>query len=130
MKRMMLAGSALVALGGCATGQPYTGVEAGPTAVSESSVPVAIAPAVIPVPDNILLAEWTGPYGGVPPWDQVKIAQFSEALQFSIAEQRRECLRCGERADDVYLEMTTNLVERLVKQWAANSDAGVVHQSE
>ena len=34
MKRMMLAGSALVALGGCATGQPYTGVEAGPTAVS------------------------------------------------------------------------------------------------
>ena len=89
MNRMLLAGSALVALGGCATGNSYTGVEAGPAAVAEAPAP-AVVPVAIPVPNNILLAEWTGPYGGVPPWDQAKIAQFPEALQFAVEEQRRE----------------------------------------
>jgi hypothetical protein len=32
------------------------------------------------VPSNILLADWTGAYGGVPPWDQVKVSDFPEAL--------------------------------------------------
>jgi len=89
MKRMMLAGCALVALGGCATGQPYTGVEAGPAAVAEIPA-AAVAPAAIPVPNNILLADWTGPYGGVPAWDKVRPELFSEAFQFGIDEQRRE----------------------------------------
>ncbi|MEO8177099.1 MAG: M3 family metallopeptidase [Sphingomicrobium sp.] len=83
MKCLLLAGSA-IALAGCAAGQPYTGVEAGPTAVSEVNAPV------IAVPDNVLLADWTGPYDGVPPWDQVKPEQFPQAIQFAIDEQRRE----------------------------------------
>ena len=44
--------------------------------------------AAVAVPDNILLADWTGPYDGVPPWDQVKPELFREALQFAIDEQR------------------------------------------
>ena len=28
-----------------------------------------------------LLQEWTGPYDGVPPWDQVKVSQFPAAFQ-------------------------------------------------
>src|SRR5690606_17291576 len=28
---------------------------------------------------NPLLAEWSGPYGGVPPWDQVRPEDFPEA---------------------------------------------------
>ena len=40
----------LAALGGCATGQSYTGVEAGPAAVAESPAPAVAAPAAIPVP--------------------------------------------------------------------------------
>jgi peptidyl-dipeptidase Dcp len=42
------------------------------------------------VPNNILLKKWTGPYDGVPPWDQVKPAQFGEAFQFGIDEMLRE----------------------------------------
>ena len=42
------------------------------------------------VPNNILLQKWTGPYDGVPPWDQVKPAQFGEAFQFAIDEMLRE----------------------------------------
>ena len=87
MKRILLAGSALLALAGCAAGQPYAGVEAGPTALSEDKMPEVVA-----VPDNLLLAEWTGPYGGVPPWDKVRTELFPEAFQFGIDEQRREFL--------------------------------------
>jgi peptidyl-dipeptidase Dcp len=42
------------------------------------------------VPNNILLADWTGKYDGVPPWDQVKPELFPEAFQFAVDEQRRE----------------------------------------
>ncbi len=44
----------------------------------------------VAVPNNVLLADWKGPYGGVPPWDQVKPEQFDEAIQFAIDELKRE----------------------------------------
>ncbi len=37
-----------------------------------------------------LVAEWTGPYGGVPPWDRVKVADFQAALEYGMAEELRE----------------------------------------
>ena len=58
-------------------------------AVAPEATPAEAAPAV---PDNILLAEWTGPYDGVPPWDKVRPDLFPEALQYGIDEQRREVL--------------------------------------
>ncbi len=36
---------------------------------------------------NPLLNEWTGPYGGVPPFDQVEVAHFKPALQAAMAEK-------------------------------------------
>jgi peptidyl-dipeptidase Dcp len=35
-----------------------------------------------------LLAPWKGPFGGVPPWDQVDPAAFPEAIQRAMADQR------------------------------------------
>src|SRR6188768_2932178 len=35
---------------------------------------------------NPLLAKWTGPYGGVPPFDQVKVEHFKPALEAAMAE--------------------------------------------
>ena len=59
---------------------------------AEMTAPEAapVAAAAPTVPDNILLAEWTGPYDGVPPWDKVTPDLFPEAIQFGIDEQRRE----------------------------------------
>ena len=85
LKIALLAGSSMLLLAGCAT-VPAVEPAAAPAAVAEAAPPTA-APAV---PDNILLADWTGAYGGVPPWDKVKIADFSPALTFAIDEQRRE----------------------------------------
>jgi peptidyl-dipeptidase Dcp len=82
LKHGLLAGTAMMMLGACTT----TGET---TSMAEPQV-AAVAPAAPAVPNNVLLADWTGPYDGVPPWDQVKPELFSEAFQFAIDEQRRE----------------------------------------
>ena len=51
----------------------------------------APAPTAAPAPAaNPLLARWTGPYGGVPPFDKVKVEHFKPALEAAMAENRRE----------------------------------------
>ena len=39
---------------------------------------------------NPLLSSWTGPYGGVPPWDKVKPELFPTAFAAALAERRAE----------------------------------------
>jgi len=40
-----------------------------------------------------LLQPWTGPYGGLPPFDKVKVADFPAAFRAAIAEYRAEIAR-------------------------------------
>jgi peptidyl-dipeptidase Dcp len=40
--------------------------------------------------ENVLLAQWQGPYGGVPPWDKVKVADFPAAFETGLALQQAE----------------------------------------
>jgi peptidyl-dipeptidase Dcp len=44
-------------------------------------------------PRNPLLSEWTGPYGGVPPFDRVKVADFKPALEAAMNENLSEVER-------------------------------------
>jgi peptidyl-dipeptidase Dcp len=39
---------------------------------------------------NPLVAPWSGPYGGVPPWDHVRPEHFPGALEAAVAEERAE----------------------------------------
>jgi peptidyl-dipeptidase Dcp len=39
---------------------------------------------------NPLLSEWTGPFGGLPPFDQVKVEYFKPALEAAMAENLSE----------------------------------------
>ena len=75
MKMILMAGAAALAMG---------------AAVTPLSAQTATTAAKVAVPNNILLADWKGPYQGVPPWDQVKPEQFDEAIQFAIDELKRE----------------------------------------
>jgi len=52
-----------------------------------SSAPVAATSALSAMP---LLASWKGPDGGVPPFDQVKVADFKPAIEAGIAAQFKE----------------------------------------
>lgn len=61
-----------------------------PEAAYAQSEPAAdAAPATIS-PDSPMIASWTGPYGGVPPWDQVKVAEFVPAFDYAIEQARVE----------------------------------------
>jgi peptidyl-dipeptidase Dcp len=108
MKRMMLAGTALALLSGCATqtGEPVMV----PPPMTATKGPVA--PTQAPVPDNVLLAEWTGPYDGVPPWDQVRPDLFPTALEYSIEERRRETRAIAENPAPPTFENTIEAMER------------------
>ncbi len=39
---------------------------------------------------SVLLQEWTGPYGGVPPWESVEVAEFAGAFDEAIAMANRD----------------------------------------
>lgn len=55
------------------------------TAIAQPAAPTAQAATA-----NPLLATWTGPYRGVPPWDRVKPELFSEAIAAGLQERREE----------------------------------------
>jgi peptidyl-dipeptidase Dcp len=50
----------------------------------------APTPASPATPANPLLAPWAGPYGGVPPFDRVRVDQFKPALEAAMAEKLAE----------------------------------------
>ncbi len=139
MKTFLLGGAAALSLAGAAS-------LALDTAVAAQAAPAGPAAAV---PNNVLLADWTGPYDGVPPWDKVKPELFPEAIQFGIDEQRREVLaiannpaaptfantvealeKSGQRLDRVLSlfgvmtsNMTTPQYQALDKEWSPKLSA-------
>ena len=103
MKKMMLAGSAVVAL---ASGLAVPAMAADTIALAGAQA------AATQVPSNALLADWTGPYDGVPPWDKVQPSLFPQALQFSIDEQRREIEAIANNSEAPTFVNTIEALER------------------
>ena len=82
MTRFRIAGAGVLAL--IAAGLVSTGAVTQKRAIAK---PDTAAKKSI---DNPLLAKWTGPYGGVPPFDKVKVEQFKPALEAGMAENLAE----------------------------------------
>ena len=136
MKAILLAGAAALAT---AAAIPATAADAATVSAAAS----------VTVPNNVLLADWKGPYQGVPPWDQVKPELFDEAIQFGIDEMKREyqaimdnpaaptwanTVEAGEKAGDrlsrvlsVFAVMTDNMSNdayvELDKKWSPKLSA-------
>lgn len=55
---------------------------------------------------NPLLAPWMGPYGGVPPWDRVRPADFPEAFRIAIDRRRAEIEAIANNPDSPTFENT------------------------
>ena len=64
------------------------------------------------VPNNVLLADWSGPYDGVPPWDKVDPKLFSPAFAFGIEEQRREIAAIANNPAAPTFENTIEAMEK------------------
>ena len=60
-------------------------------AVAQMPTSPAVAPAA-----NPLLADWSGPYGGVPPWDKVRPELFAQAFEVSMAERAADYRRIAD----------------------------------
>ncbi len=61
---------------------------------------------------NPLLADWSGPYGGVPPLDRVKVDHFKPALETAMEEQLAEIHRIVMHAAPANFENTIAALER------------------
>ncbi|MBN8529683.1 MAG: M3 family metallopeptidase [Caulobacterales bacterium] len=87
-RQLLIAGGSLFALTACAS----TGGGGGAGASQSLAAEAAEARAVLPkqTPRAELLQEWTGPYGGVPPWDRVTAPKLRAALLEGIDLQRAE----------------------------------------
>src|SRR4051812_43648204 len=61
---------------------------------------------------NPLLAPWTGPHGGVPPFDKVKVADFKPALEEGMAEQLKEIDAIANSAEAPTFDNTIAAMEK------------------
>ena len=65
-----------------------------------------------PAAANPLLAKWTGPYGGIPPFDKVQIADFKPALETAMAENLTEIDKIAKNPAAPTFENTIVTLER------------------
>src|SRR5580704_2557040 len=63
-------------------------------------------------PSNPLLARWIGPAGGVPPFDQVRVADFKPALEAAMAENLAEVEKIARNPAAPDFENTIVALER------------------
>jgi peptidyl-dipeptidase Dcp len=62
--------------------------------------------------NNPLLANWEGPYGGIPPFDRVQISLFKPALEAAMAEQLAEIEKIANDPAPPDFENTITALER------------------
>ncbi|HEX8722594.1 MAG TPA: M3 family metallopeptidase [Pyrinomonadaceae bacterium] len=62
--------------------------------------------------DNPLVAEWAGPFGGVPPFDRVRVADFKPALEAAMAENLAEVDKIAADKSAPTFENTVAAMER------------------
>jgi peptidyl-dipeptidase Dcp len=77
-----------------------------PTALAQPAAPTAV---IVP---NPLLAPWTGPYGGVPPFDQAKVVHLQTALEAGMAEELREIQAIADNPAPPTFDNTIAAMER------------------
>ncbi len=106
MRESMIRSGALLvafAIAGCATT---------PTTTTPPVTTTTPAPEVKTATENPLLAPWSGPYGGVPPFDQVKVEQMKPALEAAMAENLAEIDRIANDPAAPAFENTIAALER------------------
>ncbi|ATB26614.1 M3 family metallopeptidase [Melittangium boletus] len=97
MRQLLLTGAGLAVLASAACA----------TTAQNTREPLHPAPSMTTASTSLpLLAPWTGPYGGVPPFDRVQAAQFKPALEAAIEEYRRELAAIAQNPEAPTFENT------------------------
>ncbi|CAN5886453.1 M3 family metallopeptidase [soil metagenome] len=97
--------------------------------MSLNSSPQPAVPRDDPGP-GVLAAPWSGPYGGVPPWDHAKAEAFPAAFETALVGRRAEIEAIASRTDApdfentiAALEKTGRTLERVVRLFSVMSDS-------
>ncbi|NTX14962.1 M3 family metallopeptidase [Myxococcus sp. CA056] len=69
------------------------------------------APETPPGKGATLLAPWSGPHGGAPPFDRVKLEEFRPALEEAMEQERREVARVADSTEPPTFENTIAALE-------------------
>jgi peptidyl-dipeptidase Dcp len=101
-------GLLLLTLSGCGGSDPPPEV---PRTTAPAPVPAAATPAKEASMTNPLLAPWSGPHGGVPAFDKVKVADFEPAIATAMDLQRKEIARIAESSAPPTFENTIAAME-------------------
>ena len=89
MRNLLTTLAAVLLVASCASKPDVTTTTPAPSPTDTTVNAPQAAPTPPPppaAPANPLLADWTGPYGGVPPFDKVRVADFKPALEAAMAE--------------------------------------------
>jgi peptidyl-dipeptidase Dcp len=108
MRHLTLARTGAVVLATAAAG--CASVQTMDPATSRADAPARQAPAA--AASNPLLAPWTGPYGGIPPFDRVRVEDFKPALEAAMAENLAEVERIANDPAAPTFENTMAALER------------------
>lgn len=78
--------------------------------------------------ENSILQEWTGPYDGVPPWDEVKVSDFPAAFEQTMKDIKAEFVVVRDNPEPATFENTTvplelagNKANELFAIWGVHS---------
>ena len=91
--------------------RPLLGLTMTLTTILTCAPAAAAAPGAAAAP-NPLLAPWSGPYGGIPPFDRVRVADFKPALLAAMAEELAEVEQIAGSADAATFDNTIAALER------------------
>ena len=108
--RLVPAAAVLLVVSGCAAHHPPDAEPMQNSSAAPSS-PALPTPAAAPA-DNPLLAEWTGPYGGVPAFDAMDLADLPAAIETSMAIQLAEIDAIASDPEPATFENTIVPLER------------------
>lgn len=112
-------GMTLVIIAGCRTADPVVQTSATTPAPDTTAMTTTVATST-----NPLIAEWTGPYGGVPPFDKVRVADIKPALEAAMAENLAEVERI---ANNPARPTFANTIEALERSGQALERVGTIY---
>lgn len=76
-----------------------------------------------------MLEQWTGPYGGVPPWNEVKPEKFDEAFDVAISRAQEDIQRIADNSEPPNFENTVVELEKAGRALDRLSTLFGVHSS-
>jgi len=106
----------------------FAGYNAMDIQTASANEPAAAAAATKPAGENPLLAKWTGPFEGVPPWDKMDPELFPDAFEKAMAEIKAEVQSVIDNPEEATFDNTFvpmmlagDTIDRLYALWGVRT---------